>query len=263
MAVSIRVAGPDDAPLFERAHPDVFDAPPDPDLTARFLAALGIPESFGAPFVALVVVMATIAGLVGLIALAAGVALSHNTFDAALYLGVCDKIVPGLVIGALSFGHLPVAFVPAGPMVSGLSNKEKARVREDYAAGRVGRDELLAAESAAYHAPGTCTFYGTANSNQMLMEFMGLQLPGGSFVNPGTPLREKLTDEAVRRVLQNTSLGDNYIPVGEIIDEILRAVRQKGINRVVVTACSPRTHEALFQDLVRRARLNPYLFEFG
>jgi phosphogluconate dehydratase len=153
------------------------------------------------------------------IALSTAVALSHNMFDAALCLGICDKIVPGLLIGALSFGHLPVVFVPAGPMVSGLGNKEKARIREAYASGKIGRDELLEAESAAYHAPGTCTFYGTANSNQMLMEFMGLQLPGGSFVNPGTPLRERLTDEAVRRVLQNTSLGDSYIPIGEVIDE--------------------------------------------
>jgi phosphogluconate dehydratase len=153
------------------------------------------------------------------IALSTAVALSHNVFDAAIFLGICDKIVPGMVIGALSFGHLPVIFAPAGPMVSGLSNKEKARVREDFAAGRIGRDELLEAEASAYHAPGTCTFYGTANSNQMLMEIMGLQLPGGSFVNPGTPLREKLTDEAVRQVLRNTSLGDNFIPVGEIIDE--------------------------------------------
>ena len=153
------------------------------------------------------------------IALSTAVALSHNVFDAAIFLGICDKIVPGMVMGALAFGHLPVIFAPAGPMVTGLSNKEKARAREDYAAGRIGRDELLEAEAAAYHAPGTCTFYGTANSNQMLMEIMGLQLPGGSFVNPGTPLREKLTDEAVRRVLQNTNLGDNYIPVGEIIDE--------------------------------------------
>jgi phosphogluconate dehydratase len=153
------------------------------------------------------------------IALSTAVALSHNVFDAAIFLGVCDKIVPGMVMGALAFGHLPVIFAPAGPMVSGLSNKEKARVREDFAAGRIGRDELLEAEAAAYHAPGTCTFYGTANSNQMLMEIMGLQLPGGSFVNPGTPLREKLTDEAVRRVLRNTSLGDSYIPVGEIVDE--------------------------------------------
>ena len=153
------------------------------------------------------------------IALSTAVALSHNMFDAAILLGVCDKIVPGLLIGALSFGHLPVTFAPAGPMVSGLSNKEKAQVREEYAAGRVGRDELLAAESAAYHAPGTCTFYGTANSNQMLMEFMGLQLPGGSFVNPGTELREHLTREAVRTVLEITNLGDSYVPVGEIVDE--------------------------------------------
>ncbi len=153
------------------------------------------------------------------IALSTAVALSHNMFDAALCLGVCDKIVPGLLIGALSFGHLPVVFVPAGPMVSGLSNKEKARVREEYAAGRIDRNELLAAESASYHSPGTCTFYGTANSNQMLMEFMGLQLPGGSFVNPNTPLRDLLTAEAVRQVLQITRQGNRYAPIGEIISE--------------------------------------------
>ncbi|MBT8092458.1 MAG: phosphogluconate dehydratase [Gammaproteobacteria bacterium] len=153
------------------------------------------------------------------IALSTSVALSHNMFDAALCLGVCDKIVPGMLIGALSFGHLPVAFVPAGPMVSGLGNKEKARIREEYAAGRIGRDELLEAESAAYHAPGTCTFYGTANSNQMLMEFMGLQLPGGSFVNPGTEMRDLLTAEAVATVLGATHLGDNYRPLAEILDE--------------------------------------------
>ena len=153
------------------------------------------------------------------IALSTAVALSHNMFDAAILLGICDKIVPGLLIGALSFGHLPVTFAPAGPMVSGLSNKEKAQVREEYAAGRIGRDELLAAESAAYHAPGTCTFYGTANSNQMLMELMGLQLPGGSFVNPGTELREQLTREAVNNVLKITNLGDSYVPIGEIVDE--------------------------------------------
>jgi phosphogluconate dehydratase len=153
------------------------------------------------------------------IALSTAVALSHDMFDAALCLGVCDKIVPGLMIGALSFGHLPVAFVPAGPMVSGLPNKEKARIREEYAAGKIGRDELLAAESASYHSPGTCTFYGTANSNQMLMEFMGLQLPGGSFVNPGTELRELLTAEVVRSVLDITALGDNYMPIARIVDE--------------------------------------------
>ncbi len=153
------------------------------------------------------------------IALSTAVALSHNMFDAALCLGICDKIVPGLLIGSLAFGHLPVVFVPAGPMVSGLSNKQKAKIREDHAAGRIGRDELLAAESAAYHAAGTCTFYGTANSNQMLMEFMGLQLPGGSFVNPGTELRDRLTDEAVDTALRLTNLGDDYTPLGEIVDE--------------------------------------------
>lgn len=153
------------------------------------------------------------------IALSTAVSLSHNMFDAVLCLGICDKIVPGLLIGALSFGQLPVVFVPAGPMVSGLGNKEKARIREQYAAGKIGRDELLEAESAAYHAPGTCTFYGTANSNQMLMEFMGLQLPGGSFVNPGTELRELLTRDAVKTVLQATHLGDDYRPLAEVIDE--------------------------------------------
>ncbi|MDH4124376.1 MAG: phosphogluconate dehydratase [Gammaproteobacteria bacterium] len=153
------------------------------------------------------------------IAMSTAIALSHNMFDAAACLGVCDKIVPGLLIGALSFGHLPVVFIPAGPMVSGLPNKEKARIREEYAAGKIGRDELLEAESASYHSPGTCTFYGTANSNQMLMEFMGLQLPGGSFVNPGTELRAQLTAEAVRVILGNTDLGENYLPIAHIVDE--------------------------------------------
>ncbi|MDH3482409.1 MAG: phosphogluconate dehydratase, partial [Gammaproteobacteria bacterium] len=153
------------------------------------------------------------------IALSTAIALSHNMFDAVLCLGICDKIVPGLLIGTLSFGHLPVVFVPAGPMVSGLGNKEKARIREAYAAGKTGRDELLEAESAAYHAPGTCTFYGTANSNQMLMEFMGLQLPGGSFVNPGTRLRDLLTQAAVGTVLEATNLGDDYAPLADLLDE--------------------------------------------
>ena len=153
------------------------------------------------------------------IAQSTAIALSHDMFDAGICLGVCDKIVPGLLMGALSFGHLPMVFAPAGPMESGLPNKEKARVREEYAAGRVGRDELLKSESASYHSAGTCTFYGTANSNQMLMEFMGLQLPGGSFVNPGTPLRNALTSEAVRSVLQLLPTGDNYTPIGRIVDE--------------------------------------------
>ena len=153
------------------------------------------------------------------IALAAGVALSHNTFDSALYLGVCDKIVPGLVIAAGTFGYLPGIFLPAGPMPSGLPNDEKAKVRQKFAAGEVGRDELMKAEMASYHSPGTCTFYGTANSNQMLMEFMGLHLPGASFVNPGTPLREALTVAGTERALEITQLGNDYRPVCDVLDE--------------------------------------------
>ena len=153
------------------------------------------------------------------IALAAGVALSHNTFDSALYLGVCDKIVPGLVIAAGTFGFLPGLFMPAGPMPSGLPNDQKAKVRQQFAAGEVGRDELMKAEMASYHSPGTCTFYGTANSNQMLMEFMGLHLPGASFVNPGTPLRDALTVAATERALEITQLGNDYRPVCDVLDE--------------------------------------------
>ena len=153
------------------------------------------------------------------IAMAAGIAMSHNTFDAAVFLGVCDKIVPGLVIAAQSFGHLPIVFLPAGPMTSGISNDEKAKVRQKFAAGEVGRDELMAAEMAAYHGPGTCTFYGTANTNQMLMEFMGLHLPGSSFVNPNTPLRDALTEEGARRALSLSALGNDYTPTCDILDE--------------------------------------------
>jgi len=153
------------------------------------------------------------------IAMAAAVGLSHNMFDAAVFLGICDKIVPGLVIGALTFGHLPAVFIPAGPMPTGLPNDEKARVRQLYAEGKVGRAELLEAESKSYHSPGTCTFYGTANSNQMLMEIMGLHTPGASFVNPNTPLRDALTKEAARRALAITKLGNDYTPVGRMIDE--------------------------------------------
>ncbi|TDD85144.1 phosphogluconate dehydratase [Actinomadura rubrisoli] len=153
------------------------------------------------------------------VAMATAVALSHDMFDGALLLGVCDKIVPGLVIGALSFGHLPVILVPAGPMASGLPNASKAKIRKRHAAGEIGRDELLAAESASYHSPGTCTFYGTANSNQLLMEVMGLHLPGASFVPPGTPLRDALTSAAARRVLKLTDLADAYTPIGELLDE--------------------------------------------
>ncbi|TAZ33362.1 phosphogluconate dehydratase [Rhizobium ruizarguesonis] len=154
-----------------------------------------------------------------LIAMSAGVGLSHNMFDAALFLGVCDKIVPGLVIAALSFGHLPSIFVPAGPMTTGLPNDEKSRVRQLFAEGKVGRAELLEAESKSYHGPGTCTFYGTANSNQMLMEIMGFHMPGSSFINPGTPLREALTREAAKRALAITALGSEFTPAGEMIDE--------------------------------------------
>lgn len=153
------------------------------------------------------------------IAMAASVGLSHNMFDAAVFLGICDKIVPGLFIAALSFGHVPAVFIPAGPMPSGLPNDEKARIRQLYAEGKVGRDELLKAESASYHSPGTCTFYGTANSNQMLMEVMGLHLPGASFINPGTPLRDALTAEAARRALSITALGNEFLPSGRVIDE--------------------------------------------
>ena len=153
------------------------------------------------------------------IALAAGVAMSHDVFDAALWLGICDKIVPGLVIAAATFGHVPAVFLPAGPMPSGLPNDEKAKVRQDFAAGRVDRAALMAAEMASYHSPGTCTFYGTATSNQMLMEFMGLQLPGSSFVNPNTPLREALTVAGVTRAAAITRLGNDYAPVGAILDE--------------------------------------------
>ncbi|HTO28454.1 MAG TPA: phosphogluconate dehydratase, partial [Devosia sp.] len=153
------------------------------------------------------------------IAMATAISLSHNMFDAAVYLGICDKIVPGLLIGALTFGHLPAVFVPAGPMPSGIPNDEKSKVRQLYMEGKVGRAELLEAESKSYHSAGTCTFYGTANSNQMLMEIMGLHLPGASFVNPGTPLRDALTREATVRALSLTALGNNYTPVGHIVDE--------------------------------------------
>jgi phosphogluconate dehydratase len=153
------------------------------------------------------------------IAMSTAVALSHNVFDAALCLGVCDKIVPGLVIGALSFGHLPVIFVPAGPMPSGLSNSEKSRIRQLYAQGKADRATLLESETQSYHTAGTCTFYGTANSNQMLMEIMGLHLPGAAFVAPNTPLRDALTRAAATRAVQITALGAEYLPMSRIVDE--------------------------------------------
>ena len=152
------------------------------------------------------------------IAMATAVSLSHDVFDAALMLGVCDKIVPGLLIGALHFGHLPTVFIPAGPMTSGLSNNEKSKVREQAALGLVGRAELLAAESKAYHGAGTCTFYGTANSNQMLLEAMGLHVPGTAFINPGEGVREELTREAVRTVLGDIK-ARRFAPIGHVVDE--------------------------------------------
>jgi len=153
------------------------------------------------------------------IAMSTAIGLSHNMFDAALYLGVCDKIVPGLLIGALSFGHLPAVFVPAGPMPSGISNKEKSRARQKFAEGKIGEKELLESESKSYHSPGTCTFYGTANSNQMMVEIMGLHLPGSSFVNPYTPLREELTKAAAKQVLKFTAMGNDFRPIAHVVNE--------------------------------------------
>jgi phosphogluconate dehydratase len=153
------------------------------------------------------------------IAMSTGIALSHGMFDGTLCLGVCDKIVPGLLIGTLAFGHLPTIFVPAGPMTSGLANKEKARIRQLFAEGKANREALLQCEADSYHSAGTCTFYGTANSNQMLMEIMGLHMPGSAFVNPNTPLRDLLTAAATRRAAKITALGDEYLPLAAIVSE--------------------------------------------
>lgn len=160
------------------------------------------------------------------IAQATVIALSHQMFDGVICLGICDKIVPGLLMGALRFGHMPMLFIPAGPMQSGIANSEKARIRQLFAEGKISRDELLDAESASYHSAGTCTFYGTANSNQILMEAMGLQLPGGSFVNPGTPLRDALTAAAAQHITRITALSGNLKALGRVIDErsIINAV---------------------------------------
>jgi phosphogluconate dehydratase len=182
------------------------------------------------------------------IAQATAIALSHDMFDSVVYLGVCDKIVPGLLIGALAFGHLPAVFAPAGPMTPGIPNKRKAEVRERYAAGEATREELLEAESGSYHAPGTCTFYGTANSNQVLLEAMGVQLPGASFVNPDTPLRDALTQAATERALRITALGADYRPLGRLIDE--RAI----INAVVaLMATGGSTNHTIHWVAVARA----------
>ena len=182
------------------------------------------------------------------IAMATAVSLSHDMFDAAVYLGICDKIVPGLMIAALSFGHIPAVFVPAGPMPSGMSNVERSHARHLFADGKIGEAELLEAEAASYHSPGTCTFYGTANSNQMLMEVMGLHLPGASFVNPNTPLREALTRAATARALAITAMGNDYTPVGEVIDE--RAI----VNGVVgLHATGGSTNHTLHLVAIARA----------
>ena len=190
------------------------------------------------------------------IALAAGVALSHNCYDAAIFLGVCDKIVPGLVMAAATFGHLPAIFAPAGPMTSGLPNDEKARVRQRFAAGEIGRDELLHAEMASYHGPGTCTFYGTANSNQMLMEFMGLHLPGASFVSPNTPLRDALTAEAARRALAITAKGNDYTPACDVLDE-------KAFVNGIVGLCATGGSTNLTLHLVAMARAAGVLIDWA
>jgi phosphogluconate dehydratase len=182
------------------------------------------------------------------IALAAGIGLSHDVFDAAMFLGICDKIVPGLMIAALTFGHIPAVFVPAGPMPTGMSNTERAKARQLFAEGKIDEAELLEAESASYHSPGTCTFYGTANSNQMLMEIMGMHLPGASFVNPNTPLRDALTKAATMRALSITALGNDYTPVGEVIDE--RAI----VNGVVgLHATGGSTNHTLHLIAIARA----------
>lgn len=153
------------------------------------------------------------------IAMSTAIALSHNVFDSAVYLGICDKIVPGLLMGALAFGHLPAVFIPAGPMTTGIPNKDKARTRQLFAEGKATREDLLKSESASYHGPGTCTFYGTANSNQMMMEIMGLHLPGAAFINPGTELRSALTTAAAQRALAITARGNESTPLGRMIDE--------------------------------------------
>jgi phosphogluconate dehydratase len=182
------------------------------------------------------------------IAMSTGIALAHGMFDGTLCLGVCDKIVPGLLIGALSFGHLPTVFVPAGPMPSGVANKEKARVRQLFAEGKVGREALLQSECDSYHSAGTCTFYGTANSNQMLMEVMGLHMPGSAFVPPNTPLRDALTAAATHRAARITALGKEYIPIGRVVDE--RAV----VNAIVgLLATGGSTNHTLHLVAIARA----------
>ena len=183
-----------------------------------------------------------------IIAQSTAIALSHGVFDAVLCLGVCDKIVPGLLIGALQFGHLPAIFVPAGPMTSGLSNDKKAKIRQQFAEGKLDRAALLEAESRAYHGPGTCTFYGTANSNQLLMEVMGLHLPGAAFITPNTPLRDALTAAAALRVAAITHLGNEYTPIAKVVDE--RAI----INAIVgLLATGGSTNHTIHLVAIARA----------
>jgi phosphogluconate dehydratase len=182
------------------------------------------------------------------IAMATAIALSHNMFDAALYLGICDKIVPGLLMGALAFGHVPGIFVPGGPMPSGIPNKEKARTRQLFAEGKVGRDALLESEAQSYHSQGTCTFYGTANSNQVLMEVMGLHLPGAAFVPPNTALRDALTSAAARRAAAITALGNEHVPIASVVDE--RAI----VNAIVaLLATGGSTNHTLHLVAIARA----------
>jgi phosphogluconate dehydratase len=202
------------------------------------------------------------------IALSTAVALSHQTFDAAVFLGICDKIVPGLVIGALSFGHLPAVFIPGGPMTSGLPNAEKSKIRQLYAEGKASRAMLLEAEAKSYHAPGTCTFYGTANTNQMMMEIMGLHLPGAAFINPNTPLRDALTHEAAKRALAMTAGGNEYTPMGVMLDERAFANAIIGLHatggstnhtlHLIVMAAAAGIH-LTWDDIADLARITPLL----
>ena len=190
-----------------------------------------------------------------IIAMSASVGLSHNCFDAAVFLGVCDKIIPGLVIAAASFGHLPAVFLPAGPMPSGIPNDEKSRIRQQFARGEIGREELLQVEMSSYHSPGTCTFYGTANTNQFLMEIMGLHMPGSAFVNPGTLLREALTRAGAKRALDISALGKHYTPVGDILDvrafvnAIIGLHATGGSTNLVIHLCAMARAAGIILDL--------------
>jgi len=182
------------------------------------------------------------------IAMSTVIGLSHNVFDGAILLGVCDKILPGLLMGGLQFGHLPMILVPAGPMTSGIANKDKNKVREAFAKGEIGHDELLASELKAYHSPGTCTFYGTANSNQLMAEMLGMHLPGSSFVNAGTKMRDALTRSAAKQITSMTHLGDNYTPLAHVISE------KSIVNAIVgLMATGGSTNETMHLVAIARA----------